>query len=702
MKKYLTLIALICLTTTLVMSQAKKKQKDDEPSLQELQEMMKQAQKEMEGLDPEAKRMMDSMGVAMPVFNMPHVSEAELKQAYEDKDRVIPRRNDAAIASIPKTPLTNATLPAFLSSTHNGVTTRIKSASKTKGEEIYKSLKTQYNSATATGNSAAALWMMGKSELALYVMGRACMDKPTDAANLNNYATMLCMTGGESLSVPILDHLNKRYPGNTTILNNLGQAWFGLGEIDKANTYLENVIRIYAYHPQANYTKSFIEQSKGQQSKAIEAVKRSVKNAFTPEKQTRLDNLGYKLKGDDLSWNHPMPQDALGLSHFTTPAYPTNIAQSKKYEQEWEIFKQQCRAEIANLKAAQQRLEAEMIEANGKRVKQIMQAGTRGVAMNPLPPFAPKASVKLKHLIEGPDGQIGQAFERNTKALVKAKEEVIPFDDQLSAELQAIQKEYEDQFGEGKPNPIEKVCRLENEATDKYLKNANTLLEKAHTDYLNFMRRMIGDELYYYQYTMWPEDFEVTKAVYKIRWLTLLQDLTPVFRQGRTDCKPADAGNSKSSALAAFDDVHCEYHSEFKTLVGTIRTDCSRMTTELDLKFLKLGLKQDMDKETFGDQFMSCSVEVAAGAGAGVDAGPLKAEASIGGAIAAEFDRTGLKDVIIKTSASASVDSNLIKGGKMAGVGVSDLSLDVGVQGQISLISGTSSFGGTGILSGLR
>lgn len=99
---------------------------------------------------------------------------------------------------------------------------------------------------------------------------------------------------------------------------------------------------------------------------------------------------------------------------------------------------------------------------------------------------------------------------------------------------------------------------------------------------------------------------------------------------------------------------------------------------------------------------MSCSVEVAAGAGAGVDAGPLKAEASIGGAIAAEFDRTGLKDVIIKTSASASVDSNLIKGGKMAGVGVSDLSLDVGVQGQISLISGTSSFGGTGILSGLR
>jgi hypothetical protein len=154
----------------------------------------------------------------------------------------------------------------------------------------------------------------------------------------------------------------------------------------------------------------------------------------------------------------------------------------------------------------------------------------------------------------------------------------------------------------------------------------------------------------------------------------------------------------KPFKLAAFDDVACKYHSEFKTVLGSITTDCGRMTTQLDLKFLKLGLKQDMDKNTFGDQFMSCSVEIGAGTSAGVDAGPLKAEASIGGSMAAEFDRTGLKDVILKASASVSAGTDVIKDGSMAGVGVSDLSLDVGVKGQISIISGVSSMQGTGLL----
>jgi hypothetical protein len=125
------------------------------------------------------------------------------------------------------------------------------------------------------------------------------------------------------------------------------------------------------------------------------------------------------------------------------------------------------------------------------------------------------------------------------------------------------------------------------------------------------------------------------------------------------------------------------------------------MTTELDLKIIKLGLKQDMEKETFGDQFMTCSVEVGVGTSAGVNAGPIKAEASIGAGLAAEFDRNGLTDVIIKTSAGVSGGTDIISDGSMAGVGVSDLSLEVGVKGQISLISGKSSVESTGLLDGV-
>ncbi|MGB8191978.1 MAG: hypothetical protein WCF67_08670, partial [Chitinophagaceae bacterium] len=171
----------------------------------------------------------------------------------------------------------------------------------------------------------------------------------------------------------------------------------------------------------------------------------------------------------------------------------------------------------------------------------------------------------------------------------------------------------------------------------------------------------------------------------------------------------------KPFRLQAFDDVHCEYHSSLSTPVGTIRTDCSRITTQLDLKFIKLGLKQDMEKETFSDQFMNCSIEVGAGISLGdKHLGPLKAEASIGGALALEFDRTGLTDVIVKGAAGISVGTDAINiGSDGAGVkvgtdvkdddagdvgAIKDLQIEIGVKGQVSLISGKASFGGTGVL----
>ena len=59
------------------------------------------------------------------------------------------------------------------------------------------------------------------------------------------------------------------------------------------------------------------------------------------------------------------------------------------------------------------------------------------------------------------------------------------------------------------------------------------------------------------------------------------------------------------------------------------------VTSELDLKIIKLGLKQNMEKgtndgsvmENFADQFMTCSVEVGADKSAGFDSNLLKAEA---------------------------------------------------------------------------
>ncbi len=123
-------------------------------------------------------------------------------------------------------------------------------------------LETKGIKTAAAGHIAAGLWATGNAKIALYLMGKICAAAPvTD--NLNNYASMLSMMGAEQLAIPILNNLNTKFPHNSTLLNNLGQAWFGLGEISKAEKYLDSTIRLYAYHSQANYTKAVIEESRG-------------------------------------------------------------------------------------------------------------------------------------------------------------------------------------------------------------------------------------------------------------------------------------------------------------------------------------------------------------------------------------------------------------------------------------------------------
>jgi tetratricopeptide (TPR) repeat protein len=703
-KKYLLLLIFLA-TAANGTAQSKPKSKQEAPPTQkEMEAMMKEMQQEMDNLDPETKRAMDSMGIQMPSLNsLPKMTDAQIQEAYENDSRIVPLKDAGRIATISKSPLTNATMGAFVSTTHGKVTLQLKPASKTKGEEIYKLTKAQYNSDAATGNTAAGLWMTGRAELALYVMGKACIDNPANTDNLNNYASMLSMSGAEQLSIPMLNYVNQRFPKNSTVLNNIGQAWFGLGDIDKANNYLDSAIRLYPFHPQANFTKSFIEESKGNNSAAIESAKRSIKKAYTQKKEDRLSKLGYKLKREDVYWNRPMPADALGLEKFNWPDYPKNVEVSGILEKEWNVFRAACESEMEALRAQQTKVEAAMAAANQKRTKEILAASKKGLYVDPIPPLAPIAFIKLKYLVDGKDGQLAITHQKKLEAVTRAMLRTGELEKKESDLMESIRINYEDKFGEGKENPFDAACGEENGARNAFLGGSNTALQQAFTDYLNFLRRKLNDEVYYYQYTQWPEQFELTKLNAKLTWLGSIHGQKVMFRNKSNYCqeKAAVTEQKGKTKLAAFDDIHCQYHSELKTPVGTIKTDCSRMTTELDLKVIKLGLKQDMDRETFGDQFMSCSVEVGVGTSAGVNMGPLKAEASIGASLAAEFDRTGLTDVIAKTSAGVSAGTDIISDGSMAGVGVSDLSLDVGVKGQISIISGKSSVESTGLLDGV-
>ncbi len=726
MKNYLLAI-MLSLVIVPGFSQPKPAKKEKPPTAKEMEDMQKEMQKEMDKamkeMSPEDKKMMDSMGFKMPSMpTMPKMTDKQIATAMEEADRIVPVKDVARISKISKTPLANSAIPAYLNSVHADIISKLDPYVNESAEKIYQWLKKEYNSASATGNGAAGFWIMGKQDIALYIMSKACKDDPSDADNLNNFSAMLTMAGAEQHAVPLLQNLNAKFPKNTTILNNLGQAWFGLGEITLAEKYLDSCVRIYPRHSQANATKSRILESKGDKSHAVEALRNSIHEGYTMDKENRLNNLGYKLKSDDLDWDKPMPADPLGLEKFNWPDYPLNVDECKVLKPKWRQFIDDCQDEISKLEVKQKRLEQELADATQKRMKKVMQAGYSGVMVDPIPRFAPKAIIKLKYLVDGKDGKLAYEFQNQTEhvardiAMVEEKEQT------LDQQLEILRKKYEPLFGEGKPNPSEQACDDENKVKNEFLNDANSTLMVTYRSFLNYMRRTFNDRMYYCQYTQWPEEFEVSKIQAQISWLNLIKDQKVKFLEKSAWCRPPKAkAPSKTDSLAQFEDMHCEYHSKTEFGFGSISSDCSRLTAELDFKLinkvlgidavkLKLVTKEgDRDDETIVDQFQSFRAELGPKKTWGYGYGPIRAEAKLGVTGFIEVGKNGISDAGLVGTAEIKAGSNYIK--RMDGTNkVGDDSVGyfkdysqtlVGASAKISLIAGPS-IEGKGILSGMK
>lgn len=279
---------------------AAKAGKEDASVINDLQEELEAMKKQLKMIE----------GVGKDLSNM---SDKIVQQASEE-ELVVPKKDVARISSLPKKILTETELSLFIKNVHADVEKLIPAAEKTEALKIYNETKTTYKTNAIVANAASGCWMLGHWEKALFIMGKACIDDITDADNLNNYAAFLIMSGGEQAALPILEYLNEKYPNNSTILNNIGQAWFGLGEIENAKKYLEDVTKLYPNHSMANFSLSNISLSQGDKAQSISFLKASLKESYDPEKDAALAKLGYKIKFADMPpFNYPMKKDPFGL-----------------------------------------------------------------------------------------------------------------------------------------------------------------------------------------------------------------------------------------------------------------------------------------------------------------------------------------------------------------------------------------------------
>lgn len=679
MKTYfLTSVLLLAMGT--VFAQAKPKQKSSEkpPTQKEMAEMMKEMQQALDEMSPEDKRMMDSMGIKMPDVktiqkNVSGISDAQLKKAYEDDNRIVPQQDAARINAALAVSLSNAEMSAFINKTHQAVMLKLSPAAKTKAAVIYQQIKSVNKS---VANTAVGLWMDGKPTLALYIIGEACKADPGNAINLNNYAAFLSMCGAEQLALPVLINLNKRYPKNSSILNNITQAWLGLGDIPRAEKYADSAIRMYAYHPQANMAKCLIEESKGNIPAAIAAAKKAISKSYSVEKDNKLKKLGYELKSDDINWDRPMPQDALGLGKFTWPEYPLDVEQNKLLDLEWKAFKNECQQKINELKIKQQALEEKYETVSANRTKLILSEAQKGNYVQPIPGYAAKAIKKLGPGVNDVNGNMSFMFVNALEPVTKALLAVGGYENTLREKQELLDKKYEDQIGEGKSNPLEAICNDENTIRTEFLKAANGKLQNEYKNYFAYLKRKSNDLLYFYQYTMWPEQFELVQVMAQISWLTQIKDQGVSFKNKSSWCNSVPK-NKKFGELQNFDDVHCEYVSTMNLGVYKITSSCSNLVGEFDFGGVKINLSDNVETGRYSGSAL-------VGTSKGFD-GPAGSEVEASIAALVEWDNTGITDVGAIAGVSANAGGQTIAGADV----------------KVTVNSGVSTTG-KGILQGIK
>lgn len=690
---FLWILAFVCIHNAAA-------QQKNPTTTKEMQDKIKQAQQQLDKLTPEQKKMMEQMGMSATVPSMPNgITDADVKAAVNGDAFSIPSKNTVLIAAIPKITVTTATLPSYIKSLNDYIEKGISNDAKIFAQQVYATLKANQFDAASIGNASLGYWTIGNLEIAVYIIGRACADNAADADLLSNFAAMLSMGGAPHRAIPLLEYLNKQYPGNTTILNNLGQAWFYLGETDKANEQLNKVVKAFAYHPQANYTQCLIEQSKGNTSKAIEKMKNSIAYSYSLDKLNMLRKLGYKVKGSDMRTPFRPDPDPLGLKNFIRPDVPASYTDELRLKADWDAFQKQVNEKSmqlakdvipyqqANIQKSRQAYE----KFAGKSAGQILQMKPDNATENRL--YETMAQRNLEEMNK--DGGVAfrlKAAKNQMDDLIKdftAKDEA----QRKSIEKQnSIKAEQETELAKKGEDLGFDNCVVQQKYSDWVYANYNKPLEEAYKNYLHQLYLKITEELYWEQFVQDEAAFEATKIAAKKEWLAALGNTRYIATNKYGDCKDVEKKTSKYK-LTDFDDMHCTFKSVldfgvckqiFECGKSRIEFDAGRLSGNFNFKDDNNG-KSNFEKGTLEATVIDKTISVGKG--------PLQAGASVKAGMGVEFTSRGIEDVYATGEAKVTAGSNTVS--DPAGI-VSDPSVSISVSGRMSLISGNMSGGISG------
>ncbi len=236
-------------------------------------------------------------------------------------------------------------------------------------QEVKKNIATQSGSELQA--TAAGLWYQDKPiEALLTAVGS--VEKNNDAVIAwNNLAALFNMAGLEEKSIPILMHHLGNLPDNSLLLNNIGQAFLGLGDINQAEGYFKKCLESDPLNPEANRSMGMINVFRKQYDAAQAYFEKELEVAHRRSTLTHLAKMGRKVNLNAIRARRTgVPQrdffSEINLAKFELPDLPELPEQSRPWWAENAGYMKSLQAELMFWMEAG-KITPEMQQAEGRK-----------------------------------------------------------------------------------------------------------------------------------------------------------------------------------------------------------------------------------------------------------------------------------------------------------------------------------------------
>ena len=508
-----------------------KKNKENQESIKEMEEELTMLKNQLSLISK----------VTKSVATVPTNTIQQISESSDEDIPKFPKFNPAVIEALPKINSQTA-LISYIADLHNRFIKKI-------NPELvasFKQIETQLEEDPEKMASAAvAAWYSQAPSQSILLITKAAMQPKASGLTMNNLGAILNMGGLELRAIPILAYLVNQYPNNSMLLNNLGQSYAGVGDVNRAMMYFGRCLQIEPNHPQANNTAGQIELSKGNTSAATQHFKNSLNGAYTEEAARRVRFVEPEMDIMDYIKSHIHMPEYFNEDKYNVPPQCQNVNEAEALTAVYNGYKDM----VGNIIARFYPLRTEYTD---KTSKHMVQRAKDALAVKKLsnPPFYVQA------------GYAWDALQKKYK---------------LDQEwLTQVDKDFEirkQQANDRLNNSRSTDCAAMTGKINAYLSEMADITKAWQRKHIVINKKYINQFIYWsFLFSFSSDEFKMKYYLWVINYLEEMQRIARTELWG-PPCNQMDQGNTPAEEIP-LEEPHCPIDFELKLIVGKIALNC--------------------------------------------------------------------------------------------------------------------------------